>query len=230
MATYRMDPEPTADVVWLTPREGGAPIECRRSTRADAPGWFRHGVDATATFTWPELLGMGQVSDVHPELADVDHAHPLPWRDDWRDGAGYRVLDARGGVVCQAAHHSGPLIARAVNALAEQISRGQVPATPALDWAAPLPGCDALTDADCEAPRHVDHGGAVTFDKWVHPKGTPGRTIGELANATDDVLGNGHGHPGAGVIVRLGGWAAYATELRWAGTAGVFVISAGEPS
>lgn len=233
MTRYSLPPEPTAGTVWLTAPNGRqAPPEVWRK---GAVAWHSERTGQTAS--WTELLRRGDVSDVHPELEPLP---PLPWRVQWHgDPEADAVVDAEGNVVAAlsvdmaaATGASAELlafIAKAANARAAHLT-GQPEVAPASDgWGDPLPD-EAYTGEPGVAGHQRLAGVRVGPDEWVHPKGTPGRTIGELANALDDAMGNHSASGGGGVLIRMGGQAAWATELRWDGASGVFTITAGGAS
>lgn len=201
MTRYSLPPEPASDVVWLTAPSGQqAPPEVWRKRREGSHPWVSERTGQAVQ--WRELLTRGDVDDVHPKVTERTGDHPLPWHVDSIGD----VVDAEGEDV--ELRNVAELVRDAVAFYATNY-RGDSPAQ-----RAEVAGPSSWPERD--------------GSEWVHPQDTPGRTIAELANATDDVLGNGHGQGGAPVVVRLAGQTAYATELRWDGPAGVFVIGAGE--
>ncbi len=114
MTLYEIPTAPDVDTLWLR----------RAFTHVGAPGaerWTRAGTgtwqaeDSAVAHTWPELLSLGTVSDVHPDLPADD---PLPWI--WTaDG----IEDANADAV-RLSHRVGPFIVKAVNAYGERVTNG----------------------------------------------------------------------------------------------------------
>jgi hypothetical protein len=110
VTTYKIPAAPDVDTVWLTIASGSTIRVCRDGLRWRVP-------NETVAHTWTELLALGEVSDVHPDLpADA----PLPWS--WL-GQNDGIEDANGDSVYLSAS-VGPFLVAAVNAYGERVAGG----------------------------------------------------------------------------------------------------------
>lgn len=107
MTTFKI-PAPPDGPVWLTDADGV--VSRATAVGPDLDRWKIGGWPGT--HTWPELLALGEVSDVHPDLPADD---PLPWRIDQGD-----VVDATDGAVDLGA--AARFIVKAVNAYGERLA------------------------------------------------------------------------------------------------------------
>lgn len=115
MTTYRMDPEPDADILWGDLDGGAAWVTLTRRAGSRRDRW--RTPDGFG-YTWPEVLrDFKRVTDVNPDpFAD----YPLPWTYNKDD---CRVVAANGQAVADMAARTylATLIVAAVNAHAAQL-------------------------------------------------------------------------------------------------------------
>lgn len=166
MATYTIPPEPDGPL-WVT-IDG----KHQRVTRSAAGNDW--GPIEYRSVTWPELLALGEVSDVHPDLpADA----PLPWT--W---TGSEIEDADGGTVARELALNTTLqdeqvmafVVKAVNAYGERVTSG---------W-----------------PSDADR--AIEQARAAHDEAEITRLNVELAEVLGEVRAILDGGPGAAVVAR----------------------------
>lgn len=122
MTTWRIDPEPDCDRLWVAPHDMSGAVEYRRVGTTDRYGtpvavWGSQSGSRDQR-TWPGLLALGEVSDTHP---DLPRRAPLPWTWDDEDG----ITDARGNGIDSRDQEVTSFIVRAANALHKRILAGE---------------------------------------------------------------------------------------------------------